>query len=237
MPEVRLPSKGRYALAATGCECQHFCCDFEKRSRVLDMNDEPPVQNQTTGVITPTDFTTFMRNYQDMVFSTAVRLVSNEAQAEDISQEVFLKAYERYDTLQGSPTAGGWLKTVATNLSLNHLSRYRNRWRFFSEFRRDDGGGSAESDQPDVEFAAPDTFFSGVDAGERRQWIEKALEQLPDHQRIPLVLYHFEDMPYEDIAKRLRVSLAKVKTDILRARTAMAQILARSGSSHEKFTT
>ena len=204
--------------------------------RVLHMNDEPPVQTQTTGVITPTDFTTFMRNYQDMVFSTAVRLVNNEAQAEDISQEVFLKAYERYDTLQGSPTAGGWLKTVATNLSLNHLSRYRNRWRFFSEFRRDDGGGSSESDQPDVEFAAPDTFFSGVDAGERRDWIEKALEQLPDHQRIPLVLYHFEDMPYEDIAKRLGVSLAKVKTDILRARAAMAQILARSGSSHEKFT-
>ena len=198
------------------------------------MNDEPPVQTQTPGVINPTDFTTFMRNYQDMVFSTAVRLVNNAAQAEDISQEVFLKAYERYEMLQSSPTAGGWLKTVATNLSLNHLSRYRNRWRFFSEFRRDDAG--ADSEQSDVEFAAPDTFFSGVDAGERRAWVEQALEQLPDHQRVPLVLYHFEDMPYEDIAKRLRVSLAKVKTDILRARAALAQILARSGASHEKFT-
>ena len=198
------------------------------------MNDEPPVQTQTPGVINPTDFTTFMRNYQDMVFSTAVRLVNNAAQAEDISQEVFLKAYERYEMLQSSPTAGGWLKTVATNLSLNHLTRYRNRWRFFSEFRRDDAG--ADSEQSDVEFAAPDTFFSGVDAGERRAWVEQALEQLPDHQRVPLVLYHFEDMPYEDIAKRLRVSLAKVKTDILRARAALAQILARSGASHEKFT-
>jgi RNA polymerase sigma-70 factor (ECF subfamily) len=204
-------------------------------SGVLGMNDEPPVQTQTTGLITPTDFTTFMRNYQDMVFSTAVRLVGNEAQAEDISQEVFLKAYERYDTLQGSPAAGGWLKTVATNLSLNHLTRYRKRWRFFSEFRRDDGG--SESDEPEVEFAAPDTFFSGVDAGERRVWVEQALEQLPEHQRVPLVLYHFEDMPYEDIAKRLGVSLAKVKTDILRARAAMAQILARSGTTHEKFST
>jgi RNA polymerase sigma-70 factor (ECF subfamily) len=197
------------------------------------MNDEPPVQTQTPGLITPTDFTTFMRNYQDMVFSTAVRLVSNEAQAEDISQEVFLKAYERYDMLQGSPTAGGWLKTVATNLSLNHLSRYRKRWRFFSEFRRDDGGG--ESDQPEVEFAAPDNFFTGVDAGERRAWLEKALEQLPEHQRVPLVLYHFEDMPYDEIAKRLRISLAKVKTDILRARAALAQILGRSGTLHENF--
>lgn len=199
------------------------------------MNDEPPVQTQTTGLITPTDFTTFMRNYQDMVYSTAVRLVGNEAQAEDISQEVFLKAYERYETLQGSPTAGGWLKTVATNLSLNHLTRYRKRWRFFSEFRRDDGG--AEADEPEVEFAAPDNFFAGVDAGERRAWVEEALEQLPEHQRVPLVLYHFEDMPYEDIARRLGVSLAKVKTDILRARAGMAQILARSGTSHEKFTT
>src|SRR6185312_2264070 len=135
--------------------------------------------------------------------------------------------------LQTTPSAGGWLKTVATNLSLNHLSRYRNRWRFFSEFKRDDG--AAESDEPEVEFAAPDTFFSGVDADERRVWIEEALAKLPEHQRVPLVLYHFEDMSYEDIAKRLRVSLAKVKTDILRARTALAQILARSGTSHENF--
>ncbi|MBS0633482.1 MAG: RNA polymerase sigma factor [Verrucomicrobia bacterium] len=174
-----------------------------------------------------------MRNYQDMVFSTAARLTGNEAQAEDISQEVFLKAYEHFDNLQSSPTAGGWLKTVATNLSLNHLSRYRNRWRFFSEFKRDDS--AAEGDEPEVEFAAPDTFFSGVEADERRVWVERALAQLPEHQRVPLVLYHFEDMPYEDIAKRLRVSLAKVKTDILRARAALAQILARSGTSHETF--
>lgn len=172
-----------------------------------------------------------MRAYQDMVFSTAARLTGNDAQAEDISQEVFLKAYEHFESLQTSPTAGGWLKTVATNLSLNHLSRYRKRWRFFSEFRRDDSGG--ESDQPEVEFAAPDTFFAGVDADERRVWVEKALEQLPEHQRVPLVLYHFEDLPYDEIAKKLGVSLAKVKTDILRARAALAKVLARSGTSHE----
>lgn len=209
-------------------------CNFPVRVRVLQTNDAPPVQTHTPGLITPTDFTTFMRSYQDMVYSTAYRLTGNETQAEDISQEVFLKAYERFDSLQASPTAGGWLKTVATNLSLNHLSRYRNRWRFFSEFRRDDGGG--EDDQPEVEFAAPDTFFAGMDAGEKREWVERALDELPEHQRVPLVLFHFEDMPYDEIAKRLGVSLAKVKTDILRARAALAQILARSGASHEKFT-
>jgi RNA polymerase sigma-70 factor (ECF subfamily) len=170
-----------------------------------------------------------MRKYQDMVFTTSARLVKNDAQAEDISQEVFLKAYENFEMLSASPAAGGWLKTVATNLSLNHLQRYRNRWRFFSEF----GGGSesGEDDSPGIEFAAPDTFFEGVDAEERRAWVEDALSRLPDHQRIPLVLYHFEDISYDEIASRLGVSLAKVKTDILRARAALAKILSRGGES------
>ncbi len=199
------------------------------------MNDEPPVQTSPSGVTPPADFATFMRNYQDMVFSTAARLTGNETQAEDISQEVFLKAHEHFAMLSASPTAGGWLKTVATNLSLNHLSRYRNRWRFFSELRRDDA--TAESDAPEVDFAAPDTFFNDVDADERRALVERALDELPPHQRVPLVLYHFEDMPYDEIAQKLRVSLAKVKTDILRARAALAKILTRAGSTaHETFS-
>ena len=60
-------------------------------------------------------FEQFMRNYQNMVFSTALRLTANEAEAQDIAQEVFLKAYERYGELRSSPTVGGWLKTVATS--------------------------------------------------------------------------------------------------------------------------
>ena len=200
--------------------------------RVLGMNDEPPVHTPPTGLIPPADFTTFMRAYQDMVFSTAARLTGNEAQAEDIAQETFLKAHQHFEQLSASPTAGGWLKTVATNLSLNHLSRYRNRWKFFSEFKR----GDAAADEPEVEFAAPGDFFSNVDAGERRAWVERALDELPEHQRVPLVLYHFEDLPYEDIAKRLGVSLAKVKTDILRARAALAKILQRSGTAHESIS-
>jgi RNA polymerase sigma-70 factor (ECF subfamily) len=174
-----------------------------------------------------------MRNYQDMVYSTAVRLIGNETQAEDIAQEVFIKAHEHFDNLRSSPSAGGWLKTVATNLSLNHITRYKKRWSFFSDLVRK----SDEGEEREVEFAAPDTFFTGVDSSERREWVERALEKLPDHQRVPLVLFHFEDMPYEDIAKKTRVSLSKVKTDILRGREALAKILMRSGASHEKFQT
>lgn len=175
-----------------------------------------------------------MRAYQDMVFSTAARLTGDDAQAEDIAQDVFLKAYQNFDMLRGSQAAGGWLKTVTRNLTLNHLSRHRNRWRFLSDLSRDssdDGDGEIELTLPGL--TAPDSHFSGVHAGERRALVEEALRQLPQHQRVPLVLYHFEDMPYQEIAQHLRISLPKVKTDILRARAALAKILATVGEARE----
>jgi RNA polymerase sigma-70 factor (ECF subfamily) len=182
--------------------------------------------------MTSVDFPTFMRSYQDMVYTTAARLVGSPAQAEDISQDVFLKAYDRFDMLSTSPTAGGWLKTVATNLSLNYLQRYRKRWSFFSELARP----SDDDDKPPaVEFPSGDDFFTELEGGERRAWIEQCLDQLPSHQRVPLVLFHFEDMPYDEIARKLGVSLAKIKTDILRARAALAQLLTRRRASHETF--
>jgi RNA polymerase sigma-70 factor (ECF subfamily) len=165
-----------------------------------------------------------MRAYQDMVFSTAVRLTSNPAQAEDISQEVFLRAYESFDNLRSSPKAGGWLKTVATNLTLNHLTRHRKRWRLFSEIFSDDTR-DVELDSAAEVF---DTVLAELETDERRARVEQALERLPDHQRIPLVLYHYEEMPYQDIADRLGISLAKVKTDILRGRVAMAGLLGQA---------
>jgi RNA polymerase sigma-70 factor (ECF subfamily) len=166
-----------------------------------------------------------MRAYQDMVFTTAARLIGDDRQAEDIAQEVFLKAYENFDQLRTSSSAGGWLKTVSRNLSLNHIFRYRRRWRMFSEMRRED----SEEDEPEVEFAVPDDVIAGVDADVRHGLVEDALQHLPERQRLPLVLYHFEELSYEEIAERLGVSLAKVKTDIFRARAALAKLLAQRG--------
>lgn len=193
-------------------------------------NDELPVSPSRPGLTVPDEFSVFMRSHEDMVFATAARLTGNAAQAEDIAQEVFLRAFTHFTELRTSPAAGGWLRTVATNLSLNHLSRYRKRWRFFSELRREDGDGGEATE---VEFPAPDTLLAGIEAGERRRLVERALAQLPDRQRVPLVLYHFEDLSYEEIARRLGVSLAKVKTDIFRARTALARILAAAGTAHD----
>jgi RNA polymerase sigma-70 factor, ECF subfamily len=166
-------------------------------------------------------FEMFMQNYQNMVFSTAMRLLANQSEAEDVTQEVFLKAFGNFDRLDGNPSAGGWLKTVATNLSLNHLSRYRSRWSFFSELF----GGAGDEEAGEPEFPADDNVEEELMKTERCAQVEKVLQELPPAQRVPLVLYHLEELGYEEIAAKLGVSLGKVKTDISRSREVLRRKL------------
>jgi RNA polymerase sigma-70 factor (ECF subfamily) len=169
----------------------------------------------------------FMRDYQDMVFATARRLTASDATAQDITQDVFLKAWEHFATLRERVGAGGWLKTVTLRLSLNHLSRYRKRWRFFSELLPATDTSEHDASDAEIEFAVEtfDTVFVGLADAQRDERIRAALAKLPDAQRVPLVLFHFEDRSYQQIAEDLAVSVPKVKTDILRGRLALAKLL------------
>jgi RNA polymerase sigma-70 factor (ECF subfamily) len=164
-------------------------------------------------------FEAFVREYQDMVFATAVRLLANPAEAEDIAQTVFLRAFERFASIEASATVAGWLKTVTTNLCLNHLARYRARWQFFSELDRPDSDERYEATVP-----AP-MGRDETEEASRQERLERAVHALPDHQRVPLVLFHFEDMTYKEIAAALGISVAKVRTDIHRGRGALKQAI------------
>ena len=197
----------------------------------MHLSDDTPVQTPNQEGDRNAEFTKFMRTYQNMVFSTAARLSGNDTQAEDIAQEVFLRAHRKFDELRDNPRAAGWLKTVATNLTFTHLTRYRKRWVFFSQLQPAD----ESEDDPVLDFASDESVVEEVRDDERHDFVEAALGELPEHQRVPLVLFHFEEMPYEDIAQRLRVSLPKVKTDIHRARQALAKILERRGITADQL--
>ena len=165
-------------------------------------------------------FEAFVREYQDMVFATAVRLLANPAEAEDVAQTVFLRAFERFSSISTSATAAGWLKTVTTNLCLNHLTRYRARWQFFSELDRPE-----EDERYEAKVPAP-ASADALELASRQAALERAVQSLPDHQRVPLVLFHFEDMTYKEIAAAMGVAIAKVKTDIHRGREALKRAIA-----------
>jgi RNA polymerase sigma-70 factor, ECF subfamily len=163
-----------------------------------------------TDMVEEEEFEMFVRNYQNMVFSVSTRILGNPADAEDITQEVFIRAYERFKDLRNSSTVGGWLKTVATNLSINHLNRYRARWRFFSE-----------QSEP-IEIATEQEPES-----DRKAELELAIQKLPDAHRVPLVLFHFQEMSYDEIAAKLQISLAKLKSDIHRGRETLKRLISK----------
>jgi len=175
-------------------------------------------------------FAAFVRRFQDMVYAVALRLLGEPADAEDVAQSVFLLAYRNFPMLAENPAAPGWLKTTATNLSLNHLTRHRARWQLFSEMEREEEGRG--------ERGIPGVLLPGLegrrefvgegaeeDSTDRVEAIETALQSLPDHQRVPLVLYHFEEKSYQEIATVLGIGLGKVKTDIHRGREAIRRVL------------
>lgn len=168
-------------------------------------------------------FEAFVLRHQDLVFATAVRLLGNRRDAEDVAQTVFLKAFQHFDEVRDHPGAAAWLKTVATNECLNHLSRYRARWRFFSEMRRQDQEG--ENVEYKMTLATEGTPAETLERVDRRRRLAAAILKLPPHQRVPLVLFHFDQMSYQDIAARLGVTLAKIKTDIHRGREVLAKLL------------
>ena len=157
-----------------------------------------------------------------MVFATAVRLLGNASDAEDAAQTVFLRAFQRFEEIGSSPAAAGWLKTTTTNVCLNHLSRYRARWRFFSEMGDGDAG---TADFADGLASADPEPLDQLERAVSSKALEAAIRALPDHQRVPLVLFHFEGASYQAIAETLGVSLGKVKTDIHRGREALRRVL------------
>jgi RNA polymerase sigma-70 factor (ECF subfamily) len=171
-------------------------------------------------------FEAFVRTYQDMVFATAVRLLGNPAEAEDVAQAVFLRAFQRFDDLAASPAVAGWLRTVARNVCLNYLSRYRARWQLFSELAPDDEDGPSGVDREPEAAGSPETALEQAEEQER---LERALARLPDHQRVPIVLFHFESMSYQEIADALGIAAGKVKTDIHRGRQALRRELLGRG--------
>jgi RNA polymerase sigma-70 factor (ECF subfamily) len=100
------------------------------------------------------------------------------------------------------------------------LSRYRRRWRFFSELDTDDTSPTAEAIA-----SLTSSVVDDLERADEATRLEQALAALPNHQRVPLALFHFDGLSYEQIAETLRVSLGKLKTDMHRGRLALRRVL------------
>jgi RNA polymerase sigma-70 factor (ECF subfamily) len=162
--------------------------------------------------------------YAPQLFSAALRMTRNAADAEDVVQETFLKAYRAYHTFQEGTNLKAWLYRILTN---TYINRYRKKARRPSEvdfgevedlylYKRlgaGEVGGAARSAEEEV-------LESFVEAD-----VKAAVEELPEHFRMPVLLADVEGFSYKEIAEILDVPIGTVMSRLHRGRKALEKAL------------
>jgi len=140
------------------------------------------------------------------IFRQIYRMVGNVHDAQDLTQEAFIKALQRQEQLKDELKAAHWLSRIATNTALDFLRR--NGRVAFCEI----------ADAPEGHSESPE---AAVLRSEKREWLAEGMERLTPRERAALVLRDMEDLPAEEVAKRLDCSKATVRSHIANARAKM----------------
>lgn len=161
-------------------------------------------------------YTKIYLRYRDRVYAYSLRMLSNQEEAQDLYQEVFLRVLTRAQTFEEEKSLGGWIFTIAHNLCLNKL-RDRKPHDSISDLRP--SGASSSMLDPLVVRPAEDLGESW------RERIEWAMSQLPAEQREALVLREYEGLSHQEITDVLKASIPAVKSRIYRAKETLRKLL------------
>jgi RNA polymerase sigma-70 factor, ECF subfamily len=158
-------------------------------------------------------FRELMVRHQDSVYQLAYRMTQNAADADDLAQEAFIRAYRKLRLYRPQYSFRTWVMTICANLAKN---------RFRSSARR----RHAENEHLEMGNAAADRA-----ADDRKAVVEAALQALPEPYRVPLVLRHVEGLSYEEIARVMSIGLSAAKMRVARGREALEAALSRKGDA------
>jgi RNA polymerase sigma-70 factor (ECF subfamily) len=162
-------------------------------------------------------FDELVRRHQAAMITLARVLTSGRGDAEDLAQEVFVRAWKSLKRFRGDSSFRTWLHRVAINVVRTSQTRQGRLMRLFSSL----GGG--ERTEAAVEAASPEESVD--DALARRQVIGRALATLPDDLRVAVTLRDLQGMDYKEIAAVLDVPIGTVESRIFRARQRLKPLL------------
>lgn len=156
-------------------------------------------------------FAELMRRYQDQVFNLAYRMTNSRADAEDLTQETFIRAYRKLRTYNSKYCFRNWIMTVCANLTRNMFGKRMRIMR---------------AEQTHTELRYLHDNKSSVD----REALERAMNKLSPVLRVPVVLKYAEDYSYEDIAQILGIGVSAAKMRVKRGRSQLAELLRHDGN-------
>lgn len=156
--------------------------------------------------------------YYKAMYNTALRIVNDTAEAEDVMQEAFIKAFLKLHTFEGKSTFGAWLKKIVVNLSINSFNKKSK----FEQISYND------------QFKNELTEDEGIDLEENKansqvQQVLKAMKELKENYRIMLSLHLIEGYDYDEICHILEISPANCRTTISRAKESLRTKLLQNG--------
>jgi len=166
-------------------------------------------------------FEELVARHRDKIYARAFSMIRNEEDATDLSQEAWVKAWQRLKQFQGDSSFLTWMTRIVINLCLDKL-RKQKRERAESIENLEEEAGGVERQMPTVTINPTER----LERGELRQRIDKALGLLSYEHRTVLILHEFEDLEYKEIAKRMQCSIGTVMSRLFYARRKMAALMA-----------
>jgi RNA polymerase sigma-70 factor (ECF subfamily) len=165
-------------------------------------------------------FQELVERHQGAVVGTVAKMLGGSSDAEDIAQQVFIRLWKSAPRYKAKAKFTTYMFTITRNLVFNE-SRKRQRRKTHSLDEQEDEWHQQLADE---DTASPSTQ---VLQGEMRQAVDEAIAALPEKQRLAVVLRRYEQMPYEEIASILELTVSAVKSQLFRARTTLRESLQR----------
>jgi RNA polymerase sigma-70 factor (ECF subfamily) len=165
-------------------------------------------------------FEELVGRHRDKIYARAFSMMRNEDDAVDLSQEAWVKGWQRLKQFQGESSFVTWMTRIVINLCLDQLRKHKRQRAESIEQLEDDLGG-VERQMPAVTVNPTE----GLERTELRARIDKALGQLSYEHRTVLILHEFEDLEYKEIAKRMQCSIGTVMSRLFYARRKMANLM------------
>lgn len=157
-------------------------------------------------------FRMLVEKYQQMVFRTCMGFVHDRDDADDLTQEVFISAYQSLPGFKATASFSTWIYRIAVNASLN---RIRKTSKGFILQRLDALAGKNE---PTINITDTEDPENILIRDEHNRWLKKAIDSLPENQRTALILSKYDDLPQKEIADIMNISEGAVEALLQRAK-------------------
>jgi RNA polymerase sigma-70 factor (ECF subfamily) len=165
-------------------------------------------------------FKTIVTTWQDMVYNTAIGILQNAEDAEDVAQEVFLQVHESIGSFKGESKFSTWLYRITITKSMDHIRRKKRKKRFAklqSLFSQDNR----------LVYDPPDFGHPGVtlDNKEKAAVLLKAVKELPENQQVAFTLHKIEGLSYQEVGEVMKTSVSSVESLLHRAKKNLKKLL------------